>query len=135
MSFQDLTLSTRWGARPNGLFQRGNYREADRYYDLALSLYPDLESLTVRSDRCQPFLPPAAGTTGPRHPRVAVLDFLVSGDPKIAPPSLSWWTADNIGPYFSPTYDVVERGEVFWYMNRLGLSAADVESLRKEGVI
>jgi hypothetical protein len=34
MSFQDLTLSTRWGARPGGLFQRGNYK---RYHTASLS--------------------------------------------------------------------------------------------------
>jgi tetratricopeptide (TPR) repeat protein len=110
----------------DNLFQRGNYRQANGYYDLALNLYPDDERLTVRSERCRPFLPPAGGATGARHPRVAVLDFLVVGDARVAPPSLSWWTADNIGPYLSPTYDVVERGELFWYMNRLGLSAADL---------
>jgi tetratricopeptide (TPR) repeat protein len=100
----------------DNLFQRGNYRQASRYYDLALDLYPELEALTVRRDRCQPFLPPASGSSGPRHPRLAVLDFN----------DRSWWMADHIAPYFSPTYDVVERGEVFWYMNRLGLTAADV---------
>jgi tetratricopeptide (TPR) repeat protein len=82
--------------------------------------------LKVRSDRCHHFLPPAAPAAGARRPRLAVLDFLVGADAKQVPPSLSWRTADNIGPYFSSAYDVVERGEVFWYMNRLGLTTADL---------
>jgi Carboxypeptidase regulatory-like domain len=44
MSFADLTYSTKWGARPGGLFQRDNYK---RYYNASLSYVTGSHALKV----------------------------------------------------------------------------------------
>src|SRR5262249_18755022 len=44
----------------------------------------------------------------------------------VVPPGLGPWTADQIAPYFFPTYEIVDRAEVFYFMGRLGLTLRDV---------
>jgi tetratricopeptide (TPR) repeat protein len=62
----------------------------------------------------------------PLRPRLVVFNFLVSSDPGLVPPAVGDWAADQCGAYFGGTYEVVERGEVCWYMGRLGVTMRDV---------
>jgi hypothetical protein len=50
MSFQDLTLSTRWGARPGGLFQRENYK---RYWNASLAYVTGSHAFKVGAQKNQ----------------------------------------------------------------------------------
>ena len=111
----------------DNLFRRGQFREAMRHFDFALSLRPGREEIRLRIDRCRPFLPPPAVfvVAAPR-PRLAVLPFVEIGQFGFVPPGMGAWTADCLAPYFFPAYDIVERGEVSWWMGRLGLSFRDV---------
>jgi tetratricopeptide (TPR) repeat protein len=121
-----LLLSVEVG---DNLFRRGRFRAAFRHYEFALSLAPGNIDILVRLDRCRPFLPPplvVVGEPPPARPRVAVVDFFVSGDPAVVPPALRRWTPQELAPYFSPPFEVVERGEVLWYMRRLGLTLRDL---------
>jgi tetratricopeptide (TPR) repeat protein len=113
---------------------------------LALSLSPGHEEVQLRIGRCKPLLPPvpraeitpattivAAAQPSPPvvmivppRPRVAVLNFVVNASPSVAPPGLGDWAADQMSAYYAPTYDVVDRGQVFWYMGRLGLTTRDL---------
>src|SRR5262249_34754163 len=36
------------------------------------------------------------------------------------------WAAESLAAQFAPAYQVVDRGAVFWYMGRLGLTVRDV---------
>ncbi len=107
----------------DNLFRRGRYREAYAKFDLALSLSPGQREVELRLERCRPCLPPEPPVTvvAPR-PRLAVLEFVAEGVGR----DLGAWTAEGLAPYFSNSYDVVDKGEVYWYMGRLGLSLADV---------
>src|SRR5262249_17494483 len=44
----------------------------------------------------------------------------------VVAPGLGAWTAEGLAPYFCPPYEVVDRGEVFWYMGRMGMSLRDL---------
>src|SRR5262249_16261622 len=121
----------------DNLFRRGCYKEAHRHFDLALSLAPERADLRLRVDRCRPYLPPPPPAVvvvetapppppPPPRPRLAVLNFPHLRHPNVVAPGLGAWTADNLAPYFCPPYDVVDRGEVFWYMGRLGMTMRDL---------
>jgi hypothetical protein len=111
----------------DNLFLRGRFRDALEHYTLALQLFPGSPDLLIRLERCRAFLPPP-GIVQPSvlRPRLAVIPFVVLGDPRLVPPPLGLWTADNLPPYFYPHYDLVDRGELFWYMGRLGLTVRDL---------
>ena len=51
-----------------------------------------------------------------------MLDFVVGGDATIAPPGLGAWAAENTASYLSPPFELAGRGEVNWYMGRLGVT-------------
>jgi tetratricopeptide (TPR) repeat protein len=113
----------------DNLFRRGRFREAHLQFELALTLNPSREDLRLRSDRCRPHLPPpvvVVATPLPPRPRIAILNFVVSGDPALFPPGLGAWAAEEIAPYFCPPYEVIDRGEVFWYMQRLGMTLREL---------
>jgi tetratricopeptide (TPR) repeat protein len=113
----------------DNLFRRGRFHDAQVQFELALDAGSDQRDIAIRLDRCRPFLPPPAvvAVAPPRSlPRLAILDLVVHGDLDVVPPGLGPWTADNLAPYFSCKYDVVDRETVCWYMNRLGLSLHDV---------
>jgi tetratricopeptide (TPR) repeat protein len=129
----------------DNLFRRGRYREAQTHFELALNLAPGRAEVGLRIERCRPLAaapppppppivspvvpivtPPPAVVLVPARPRVAVFSFLLNADPGLAPPGLGDWAADQIACYFSPTYDVIDRGELFWWMGRLGLTVRDV---------
>jgi hypothetical protein len=64
ISYQDLTLSTRWGARPNGLFHRNNYK---RYYTASLSYVTGSHALRGTWWRsCATGCRPRSSSTTPR---------------------------------------------------------------------
>jgi hypothetical protein len=67
-----------------------------------------------------------AGFLTPPPSRVAVLSFVVNADPGLAPPAFGDWAAEQVASCYAPTYQVVDRGEVSWYMGRLGLTMRDV---------
>ena len=62
----------------------------------------------------------------PSRPRVAVLNFGTWGRRSVVPSFLGPCTADAIAPYFSGSFDVVDRCQVLWYMHRLGFTMGDV---------
>lgn len=102
----------------DSLFAAGKVREAQAQFQLALSLAPGQSAIQKRLDECGRHdpLPP------PRRPRLVVLDFVTAG----VSPGLGAWAAETLSPYFTPNYDVVDSGTVYWYMGRLGLSLRDV---------
>ena len=122
----------------DNLFRRGQFREANRHFELALNPAPGEVDIRLRLDRCRPLLPPPPPPpvvivqpifVPPPviiRPRVAVLNFFVNADPRIAPPGFGDWAADQFAGQFHPWYDVIDRGELFWYMGRLGLTVRDV---------
>src|SRR5262249_32714256 len=58
--------------------------------------------------------------------RMAVLDFLVVGNPIVVPPYLRTLTPNLLAPYFAPEYEVVDRAELYWWMGRLGIRPTDL---------
>lgn len=115
----------------DNLFRRGRYEEAHRHFDLALQLAPGHRDIWVRLERVRPLLPPPPVVIVARpvivvRPRVAILNFVVAGHPLVVPPYLSAWTPGHLAPYFSPGYDVVDPGEVYWYMAQMGMTLRDL---------
>jgi tetratricopeptide (TPR) repeat protein len=139
-----LSLSIELG---DNLFRRGKYREAHRHFELALRFGGGGIDLSARIDRCQPYLPPPPPpppppvavvvqdplapppvivVAPPRRPRLVVFNFLVNADPGFVPPSFGDVASDHFGSCFGATYEIVDRGEVCWYMGRLGITMRDV---------
>jgi tetratricopeptide (TPR) repeat protein len=135
----------------DNLFRRGHFREAQRHFSLALTLGNDRAAVQLRIDRCQPYLPPpppppivvappppvvvvapapppvvVIAPPPPVRPRVVVFNFLLNCDPGLVPPSCGDWAADHFGACFGSTYEVIDRGEVCWYMGRLGITMREV---------
>ncbi len=116
----------------DNLFRRGRAREAFRHFEFALSLSPGHVDLQLRLDRCRPLLPPpplvvvVVDAPPPPRERIAFLDFVVLGDPAVVHPALAAWTPDNLAPYFMPSFEIVDRGELFWYMGRMGMTLRDL---------
>lgn len=110
----------------DNLFRRGQFGEAMRHFEFALNLAPDRREIALRIDRCRPHVPPVVVVPPTRFPRLAVLPFVEIGDPRILRPGLGCWAADQIAPYFEPPFDVVDKGELYYWMGRLGLTLHDV---------
>jgi tetratricopeptide (TPR) repeat protein len=55
-----------------------------------------------------------------------VFNFLVNSEPGLVPPAVGDWAADQFAASFGGRYELVERGEVCWYMGRLGVTMKDV---------
>jgi tetratricopeptide (TPR) repeat protein len=109
------------------LFKRGRFVDAIKHFEFAYGLHPDRDDIRVRLDRCRPHVPPAPPVVlAPHRPRLAIINFVPAGDPRALPPGLGSWAAEQIGPYFCPPYDVVDRGEVFWWMGQLGMTVRDL---------
>jgi hypothetical protein len=107
------------------LFRRGRYAEAHAQFQIALGLSPGHAEILARIESCKPHLPPPAVVVQAPpvvRPRLALLAF-AAGDPTLAP--LCTWAAENVAPYLSPPYDLADRGEVYWYMGRLGVTLRD----------
>jgi hypothetical protein len=120
----------------DNLFRRGRFREAHSHFEMALNLCPDRAEVRLRIDSCKPRLPPpppppvvVVNVPPPvvvAPSRIAVLNFVVNADPSLVPPAFGDWAAEQMASYFTPSYHVVDRGEVCWYMGRLGLTYRDV---------
>jgi tetratricopeptide (TPR) repeat protein len=112
----------------DNLFRRGRYREAHTHFEFALKLSPERKEIGVRVARCQRLAPPPPPVVivPVAKPRIAVLSFVVNAPASMAPPGMGEWAADQVTCQFRPAYEVVERGELFWYMGRLGLTVRDV---------
>lgn len=129
----------------DNLFVRGQVHEARRHFELALSLHPGHRELSIRLERCrrepprpvlvEPASPvvivspqpaPVVVAPVPSRPKIAVLSFPVNADPALVPPGFGDWAAQQVASYFTPAYEVVDRGMLFWYMGRLNLSVRDV---------
>ena len=126
----------------DNLFRRGRYKEAHAQFELALSLSPHHTELSLRIERCRPHLPPPPPPPPPpavvvvtpapvvivpvARPRIAVMNFVVNADPGRVPAAFGDWASEQIASYFNPMYEIVDRGEVCWYMGRLGITMRDV---------
>jgi tetratricopeptide (TPR) repeat protein len=128
----------------DNLFRRGRYKEAHAQFELALSLAPHHTELSLRIERCRPHLPPPPPPPPPpavvvvtpapppvviipvARPRIAVMNFVVNADPGRVPAAFGDWASEQIASYFNPMYEIVDRGEVCWYMGRLGITMRDV---------
>jgi tetratricopeptide (TPR) repeat protein len=113
----------------DNLFRRGRFHEAMHHFEFALSLAPERRDLSIRIDNCRPFLPPPEVIVVqpvPLRPRLAILPFVEIGRPGFVSPGLGVWAAEQIAPYFAPACDIVDQGELFWWMARLGLTYRDV---------
>jgi hypothetical protein len=125
-----LSLSLELG---DNLFRRGRHEEARRHFELALSLTTDRAAIEMRIGRCPPKPPPivvsqpavVVAALQPR-PRLAVFNFVVNCQPGLVPPACGDWAADQCAARFGGRYEIVDRGEVCWYMGRLGLTMRDV---------
>jgi tetratricopeptide (TPR) repeat protein len=153
-----LALSLELG---DNLFRRGRHREAQRHFELALTLTDNRREIDIRIERCRPFLPPPppppvvvvvpppppvivvapppvfvappppapvviCAPPPPLRPRIVVFNFFLNCEPGLVPPAVGDWAADQFASHFIPAYEVVERGEVCWYMGRLGITMRDV---------
>ncbi|MCI0378933.1 MAG: tetratricopeptide repeat protein [Gemmataceae bacterium] len=113
-------------------FRRGHYREAHRHFEFALQIAPGHFDVGLRIARVRPLLPPPPVVVVqpvvilPPRDRVAILNFLVAGDPRVVPPALGSLAAYHLTPYFRAHYDVVDPGEVYWYMARMGMTLHDL---------
>jgi tetratricopeptide (TPR) repeat protein len=117
--------------RGDWFFLAGNFGEAQRQFEFALMLAPGNPDILLRLDRCRLLLPPPAPVVvvvAPPiiRPRVAILNFLVAGDPLVVPPSLGGWTPLQLAPYVADRYDVVDPALVYWYMGSLGMTVNDL---------
>jgi tetratricopeptide (TPR) repeat protein len=123
----------------DNLFRRGRYREAQHHFELAFSLSKGNTDIAVRLDRCRQVAPPPPVVVVPPpvvvvapppvvvvRPRVAVFNFLVDAPPGLVPVGCDNWAADQLGACFAASYEVIDRGEVCWWMGRLGITLRDV---------
>ena len=110
----------------DNLFRRGRPREALRFFEFGLTLGPAFGDLDLRISRTRSHLPPPPAVVVALPPRVAIVDFVVAGDPAVVPPSLGWWTPQYLAPYYAGPYEVVDRGELYWWMARMGMTVRDV---------
>lgn len=60
------------------------------------------------------------------RPRVAVFGFSLYCAPGLVPPRASELLADQFASYCGNSFEVIDRGEVCWYMGRLGLTMREV---------
>src|SRR5262249_12818412 len=70
--------------------------------------------------------PPPVVMAPAARSRIAILSFVVNAPVGLVPASFGDWAAEQITTYYGPVYEVVGRGEVCWYMGRLGLTMRDV---------
>jgi tetratricopeptide (TPR) repeat protein len=125
MLYATLTLG-------DNLVRAGQFGAAQQQFDFALTLAPGNFDIRLRLDRVRPLLPPPPVLLVVEQPvivvrpRLAMLNFLVVGDPRVVPPGLSLWTPMGLAPYFRANYDIVDPAEVYWMMGQMGLSVSDV---------
>jgi tetratricopeptide (TPR) repeat protein len=127
-----LSVSVELG---DNLFRRGRYREAQHHFELAFSLSRGHQEISVRLERCRQLAPPpppppvvvvAAPPVVVVRPRIAVFNFLVDAPPGVVPVGCDNWAADQLAACFAAQYEIIDRGEVCWWMGRLGITLRDV---------
>src|SRR5207249_3282728 len=84
----------------------------------------------IRLERCrqvQPVVPVVPViAVAPLRPRLAVFNFYVNAASGLVPPAVGDWAADSFAAYCGNRFEIIERGEVCWYMGRLGVTLKDV---------
>ena len=108
------------------LFRAGRFRDAQRQFEFALALDPSNFDLQIRLERVRPLVPGIVIVDVQPvfvRPRLAVLPFHVGG---ALPRSLGYWTPSHLAPYFASRYEIVDPGEIYWYMGRMGLTIHDL---------
>ena len=113
----------------DNLFRRGRHVEAERHFQLALTLTDNRREVEVRLERCRPHLPPPPVVViapPPVRPRLAVFNFYINAEPGLVPPATDSWAADSFAGYCGNRFEIVDRGEVCWYMGRLGITMKEV---------
>ena len=112
----------------DNLFRRHRYAAAQRHFEFSLILAPGQADLGLRVTRCQPLLPPppVVPVTASPRPRIAIVDFVVFADPAVVAPGLGAWTPRQLAPYLARDFDVIDSGELYWWMGRLGMSVRDL---------
>ena len=151
LSSATFSLSLELG---DNLFQRGNYQRGPQALLGGPDFANDQAAVEIRLGRCRPFLPPpppppvivvrppppVVVVTGrcpcvppvvvippPTvcRPRLVVFTFLLNCARAWCPPHLLGdWAADHLCSYFGGAYEIIDRGEVCWYMGRLGSRCA-----------
>src|SRR5262249_52404664 len=97
----------------------------------------DRREVEARIERCRPYLPPPPSVVvvpepvvvvppPPVRPRLAVFNFYVNAAPGLVPPAADSWAADCFASYCGRRFEIIDRGEVCWYMGRLGITMKDV---------
>jgi tetratricopeptide (TPR) repeat protein len=110
----------------DNLFRRGRPAEAQRFFSLAFTLAGPRPEISLRLNACRDAAPPPVlMTVAPIRPRLAVLGFLLAAAPGVAPANLGELAADQFASYCSD-YELIDRGEVSWYMGRLGITMRDL---------
>jgi tetratricopeptide (TPR) repeat protein len=121
--------------RGDVFFRAGNFAEANRQFEFALNLAPGHADVLLRIDRVRPLLapppPPQVALIVPApvvivQPRIAILPFFVSGNPRVVPPGLGPWVPQQLAPYLSANFDIVDPALVYWYMGSLGITVSDL---------
>jgi tetratricopeptide (TPR) repeat protein len=118
----------------DNLFRRGRYREAQHHFELAFSLSRGHEEISVRLERCRqlappPPPPPVVVVVPPVvvvRPRIAIFNFVIDAPPGLVPVGCDNWAADQLAGCYAAQYEVIDRGEVCWWMGRLGITMRDV---------
>jgi tetratricopeptide (TPR) repeat protein len=139
----------------DNLFRRGRPTEAQRHYSLAFTLAVPRREIALRLNACRDAAPPAvAVSAAPVRPRMAVLGFYL--DAPASPtgwmpgmrrppepmhgmrrpalpdasagsmsPNIGDLAADQFASYCGD-YELIDCGEVNWYMGRLGIKLRDL---------
>jgi tetratricopeptide (TPR) repeat protein len=108
--------------RGDDLLRRGMFLAAHAQYQRAYGLSRNPLELSPRLDRCRAHVLNDESTGG--KPRLLVCDFAVPAgfDSPGAGPCLS----DLVAAYASSFFSVIDRAELHWCMERLGLTLRDV---------
>jgi tetratricopeptide (TPR) repeat protein len=112
----------------DNLFRRGRFADALRHFSLAFSLAGPRREISLRLNACNDALPPAASVPGlpiPPRPRLAVFGFYLGAPVGLVPANVGDLAADQFASYCGG-YQVIDRGEVCWYMGRLGITLRDL---------
>src|SRR5262249_30508311 len=122
----------------DNLYRCGRYQEAERQYSLALSIAGPRREIVSRVEIVRRYLPPPPSAVivprpnvvveqpRPVRPRLAVFGFYCGGDPGLVPAAMGDWAADCLAPYLGTNFELIERGEVCWYMGRLGVTMREL---------
>jgi tetratricopeptide (TPR) repeat protein len=110
----------------DNLFRCGRHAEAQRHFSLAFTLAGPRREISLRLDACRNAAPPLVVTAVPViRPRLAVFGFFLGAPVGTVPANLGDLAADQFSSYCGD-YELIDRGEVCWYMGRLGITLRDL---------